>query len=126
MSDDARALRRVVREMQAKGWLRCSTYLGNLCRMHDLPFEEQPTAAGGTDYWVPAWLEWHMLRFKEGVMKDVPMRERIEQARALLEDKSAQLDLLCEAILAGGTLNDPDGDLSTQHAINLLKEELHA
>ena len=63
-----------------------------------------------------------MLRFKEGVMKDVPLRERIEQARALLEDKAAQLDILCEAILVGGTLLDPDGDLSTQRAIDLLKE----
>lgn len=119
-----RKRRKAVRKMQARGWLRCSTYLGNLCRMHDLPVEEQPIAAGGTDYWVPAWLEWHMLRFKEGVMKDVPLRERIEQARALLEDKAAQLDILCEAILVGGTLLDPDGDLSTQRAIDLLREEL--
>lgn len=111
--------------MQHKGWVRCDTYLGNMLRMNDLPFEEKP-AALGTAYWIPVWLEWHMLRFREGVLKDVPMRERLAQARALLEDKQAQLDLLCEAQLAGGTLNDPDGDLSTMHAIARLQEELGA
>jgi hypothetical protein len=92
--------------------------------MNDLPFEEAANDAGGTDYWIPAWLEWHMYRFKEGLLSHVPMRERLEKARALLDDKQAQLDLLCESLLAGATLNDPDGDLSTQHAIELLKKEL--
>ena len=62
-----RERRSKIRELQARGFLRCETYLGNLARMNDLPVEEGPSDTSSDDLvdWVPAWLEWHMYRYPD-------------------------------------------------------------
>jgi hypothetical protein len=96
--------------------------------MNDLPVEVGPGVIGvhGDDEsdWVPAWLEWHMHRFRETSLADVTQRERLEQAKELLNDKNTQLLLLCEVELLGCTIYDPEADISTHNAIELLKKEL--
>lgn len=130
MSSDRQALerRKQIRSLQSMGYLRCETYLGNLARMNDLPVVRGPGILGpnGEDRsdWVPAWLEWHMYRFRDTELAHVSQRERLEQARALLDNKEQQLLLLCEVELTGCTIYDPEADLSTRKAIELLKEEL--
>lgn len=112
------------RVLIAKGFVRCKPYLANLALYNDIPTEEGPGLADTDVQWVPAWFEWHLQRFKHTSLADVSQRERLQQAKALMEDKEAQLLLLCEAQLAGSTLEDPSGDLSTAAAIELLKKEL--
>jgi len=115
------------RALTGRGYVRVKPYLANIALQHDLPHEvgPHPDYTSSKDvYWVPAWLEWHMKRFENTSLADVSQRERLEQAKALIGDKDAQLLLLCEAQLAGCTLADPDGDLATIAAINLLKKEL--
>jgi len=121
-----RERRSKIRELQARGFLRCETYLGNLARMNDLPVEEGPNDTSSDDLvdWVPAWLEWHMYRFRQSTLAHVTQRERLEQAKALMNDKQEQLLLLCEVELTGCTINDPEADVSTHNAIELLKKEL--
>jgi hypothetical protein len=128
MSDAPIQRRQAERELQKKGYVRCTTYMGNLARMNDLPVQRGPGLDGpsGTreSDWVPAWFEWHMVRFTRSHLQHVTQRERIEQAKAMAADKEAQFVLLCEAQLAGGTLYDPAADISTDHAVNILREEL--
>lgn len=119
--------RKAARALQKRGYLRVETYLGNLARMNDIPCERGP----GMDWqgddesdWVPAWFEWHIQRFKSGALQHINQRTRIEQAKALQEDLEEQLLLLTEAQLADGTLYDPEGDVSTEAAIQLLRKEL--
>ena len=132
MSDEAesraRDRRLYERDLQKKGYLRCTTYMGNLARMNDIPVERGPALDGPTGTkecdWVPAWFEWHLIRFKSGHLQHVSQRERLEQAKELRDDLEKQFILLTEAQLAGGTLYDPSADVSTNHAMNRLKEEL--
>lgn len=126
-SEDGAKRRERARELTMRGYVRVRPYLANLVLYNDLPLEKGPHWDPKNDriaYWVPAWLEWHMQRFANTSLAEVSQRERLEQAKALMESKESQLLLLCEAQLAGCTLSDPDGDLATQAAIELLKKEI--
>ena len=119
--------RRQERALIAKGFVRVKPYLANLALHNDLPLEKGPHWDPKNEcvvHWVPAWLEWHMQRFVSTSLSEVSQRERLEQAKELLHDKEQQLLLLCEAQLAGSTLEDPTGDLATIAAIELLKKEI--
>lgn len=119
--------RQLERKLIAKGYVRVKPYLANLALHNDLPLEKGPhwdPNHKGDAWWVPAWLEWHMQRFAKTSLADVSQRERLEQAKELMHNKEEQLLLLCEAQLAGCTLEDPSGDLATMAAIELLKKEL--
>lgn len=116
------------RDLQKRGFLRCATYMGNLARMNGIPVERGPGLQGpqGEDEsdWVPAWFDWHLARFKSGRLSHITQRERLEQAQELLKDKQKQFILLSESQLVGGTLYDPSADVSTNNALQLLKEEI--
>ncbi len=118
--------RRRERALCEKGFVRTTAVLANYAIQADVPMERGPKVTGSkTDQglWVPAWFEWYMKRFATSIMHDNP-RKRVEGAKELLEDKGKQLMLLYEAGLAGGTLYDPLGDISTKHAIDTLEKEL--
>jgi hypothetical protein len=119
--------RKLVRALQKRGYLRVETYLGNLARMNDLPVERGPGLDLGKSEesdWVPAWFEWHIQRFKKGALQHISQRERIEQAKALQENLEEQMLLLTESQLADGTLYDPEGDISTEEALKILRVQL--
>jgi hypothetical protein len=129
MADDhVRSRRGAERDLQKRGFLRCTTYMGNLARMNDIPVERGPGILGPTgddeSDWVPAWFDWHLQRFKSGRLQHISQRERLAQAKELLADKEKQFILLSEAQLVGGTLYDPSADISTNNALELLKQEL--
>jgi len=119
--------RRRYRSLQQRGYVRCTTYWENLCRMHALPFCEGPESpVEGADIcsWVPAWLVWYVGEVRE---KGGTQRERIEEAKALVNDLERQYVLLAELSIYGnvaGVLHDMDADLSVQGGMKELEKVL--
>ena len=118
--------RRQERALCSQGLVRTSAYLANYGIKADVPIVRGPKILGSINdqgLWVPAWFEWFMKRFPDSVIHG-NLRHRLEALLELKHDKGKQLMLLYEANLAGGTLYEPLGDISTKHAIDLLEKEL--
>lgn len=121
--------RKWARRLQDRGYVRCSTYTGNLARMAGVTVLRGPSPIvsriRGECDWVPAWVEWYLVgHLTKDHGNGATQRERLVDLRKIVDDPERQLTLLCEASVAGGTLEDPDGDIGCQKAIELLKVQL--
>ncbi len=115
--------RKAERALHARGLVRVRTYVANLALQHGIKPESGPRIEGAkTDrgLYVPAWFEWHVERFPQN---SINQRKRLEIVEELKNRPHAQFILLIEAQMAGGTLYDPCGDLATEAALTLLREE---
>lgn len=115
--------RKAERALHARGLVRVKTYVANLAVQLGIPVERGPKIKGAeTDrgLFVPVWFEWHVERFPHN---DINQRKRLEIVEELKTRPHAQYILLIEAQMAGGTLYDPCGDIATEAALTLLKEE---
>ena len=116
--------RKKERELHARGLVRVSAYLANLAIKCDIPIVRGPKIQSQTvrdpGIYVPVWLEWHLQRFPQN---EIQQSKRLEIVKALSENHRARHMLLIEAQMLGGTLYDPMGDVATEAALRLMREE---